>query len=335
MIGSSVLVAPLVALALAVATSLVFAITESVLAARSRRQLAGLGDDAMIRRAAQGVIAARAELARVVAEPEESRAGESQPGPGLRGETGSIGWGTTLAESREKLAPTGDRSGADRDLVDRRAAAREAVIDAQRLWEAVRPSIDTTSRLWVWSGRGWLRAWQLGPIGFERVMVRCDHLADPGCWVISEFRRVRFGFGFGAESLRLAVFAAGTPSRRLVPLITKMLDGPEAALRPGFAPLRWWYRRGRSPIATAATDAVLEDRPLDHAPQPSTTAALRAALIEEFGPSYESSGLAGIEQPTAVVHTAGPSALIGVWWGGAPVHRICSASSHIVWREAS
>ena len=214
-----------------------------------------------------------------------------------------------------------------------RASAREALIDAQRLWESIRPRHDTDARVGIWSGRGWLRAWQLGPVGFERLMVRSDHLLDPRCWVLTEYRRIRFGFGLGAESVSVALFAAATPSRRLDPLIRELQRGPEVALRPGTAPLRWWRNTRRSQIAQAASQAVMADRRLAHGADPMTTAAVWAAVREDFGEDATTTALPGLAGPIAVAHTSGPSLLIGAWWALRPRARLVAASSHVVWRD--
>ncbi|MEZ5228815.1 MAG: hypothetical protein R2710_19765 [Acidimicrobiales bacterium] len=195
------LVAALVIAALAIAC---FAVGEGVLAWRERRSLAALGDESVSRRAAEAVVEARTRLARVI-ETDQRPEPEIRRHPALGNimprRVGSAG-------ARSDRSHDGSLTSADLD--DERIAAREALLDAQRLWESVRPRRDTEARVGVWSGRGRLRAWQFGPIGFERVIIRSDHLLDAQCWVVSDYRRLRWGFGFGAEVLDVAVFAAAT-----------------------------------------------------------------------------------------------------------------------------
>lgn len=294
-----------------------FAVADVVIARRDRRRWSDLVDESVSLRAAEAVVRARARLAAVVDAEVPRHAAHQHPSKGaLRG--GPVASGSSSSF---------DGNDPERD------AAREALLDAQRLWESVRPPRDTAARVGIWSGRGWLRAWQFGPIGFERIVIRADHLVDAECWVLHEYRRFRFGFGLGAETQTIAVFAAGTPSRRLDELLRTLLGGGEAAFRLGFAPRRWWSTRQRSPIAQAATHAVLADRRVRRPPDPATTAAVWAAVREDFGDQVTTRGLPGLQSPLAVAHTAGPSLLVGAWWGSKPKSRVAAASSHVVWRD--
>ncbi len=301
-----------------------FALVEALLAGRDRRRWALLGDERLTRRAAAAVVEARARLSAALENDHRpERAVRRHPALG------------NVAPGVPSGLGDPERAVDDGTEVDGVAGAREALLDAQRLWASVRPRPDADARVGIWSGRGRLRSWQLGPIGFERVVVRCDHLIDPTCWVLTEYRRFRLGFGLGVESLDLAVFAAGVPSRRLDALLRALLRGPEAAFRPGFAPLRWWRTTRRSQNAQAATNAVFADRRLDRSPLPATSEAVWVAVREDFGSDVERVGLRGVGGPIAVAHTSGPSLLFGWWWGLRPRSRHVAASSHVVWRDSS
>lgn len=304
-----------------------FALVDALLASRDRRRWAQLGDETVSRRAAAAVVDARRRLAAALENDHRpERAVRRHPALGNVAPGVPSGLGEAEQSSAEQSSDaTVEVAGVD--------AAREALLDAQRLWASVRPRRDANARVGIWSGRGRLRSWQLGPIGFERIIVRSDHLIDPDCWVLTEYRRIRFGLGVGVESLDLAVFAAGVPSRRLDALLRELLRGPEVAVRPGFAPLRWWRTTRRSQSAQAATNAVFADRRLDRPPSPATSEAVWVAVREDFGSDVERMGLSGIGGPIAVAHTSGPSLLFGWWWGLRPRSRLVAASSHVVWRD--
>ncbi len=326
MLSSSILRWSIVAIAVLVVA---FALADLVLARRDRRRWAELDDDAVTRRAAERVVAARAAMTEAVDAHETALRLSPTRSTSISTTSGVEGAG---GDQPTDSGPDTDHD-SHAELASARDRAREALLDAQRLWEVVRPANDTPVRLALWAGRGRLRAWQLGPIGFERVLLRCDHLLDPSCWELSEHRRIRFGFGLGVESLSVAFFAVRAPSRRLDELVGSALSGPEVALRPGTSLVRWWRRRRRSERAAAATDALLADRALERAPARETVSALSAAIEEEFGATALKAGLPQLARPTAYTHTAGPSLLAGIWWGPRPSRTRCAASTHLVWRD--
>ncbi len=306
-----------------------FALLDLVVARRDRRRWAELSDDVVTRRAAERVVAARAAMTEAVDAHETAlRLSRARPTSVANTSSGDAAGGDVSTGGGP-----GDGVADDSALAAARDRTREALLDAQRLWEVVRPSYDTPVRLALWAGRGRLRAWQLGPIGFERVVLRCDHLLDPSCWELSEYRRFRLGLGIGVESLSIAFFAARVPSRRLDELVETVFSGPEAALRPGLSPVRWWRRQRRSERATAATAALLADHALDRAPSRETVSALSASIEEEYGATALKAGLPQLSRPTGYTHTAGPSLLAGFWWGPRPRHRRCASSTHLVWRD--
>ncbi len=314
----------LVAASAVVALIVAFALVEWVIARRARKRWGGLGDDQTSRRAAEAVVAARSRLAAAI-EADRRVEVPIRRHPAL---------GNVVPQEGRRVDPERDALDRTSGPIEReRDAARESLLDAQRLWEAVRPRRDTVARVGLWSGRGQLRAWQLGPVGFERVVLRSDHLLDPDCWNLSEYRRWRLGLGLGFESLEIAVFAAAVPSRRLDDLLRELCGGSELALRPGTAPLRWWRTSRRSQIAQTATQAVLADRDLGRAPLPSTTDAVWAAVREDLGNDVAIGGSLPVPGPIAVSHTSGPSLLVGAWWGAPVSARLISASSHVVWRD--
>ena len=284
----------------------VWALVEAVTFGRRRYQYRSLNDDSAMTQAAASVVEARSRLAAVV--DAEQR-------------TASIGSG-------------GNRPRTTEVFDDERGVAREALLDAQRLWEAVRPRRDTAARVGLWSGRGSIRAWHLGLIGFERAIIRCDHVVDPSCWVLREYRRVRIGFGFGVESRSLALFAAGLPSRRIDELMRHLISGPEFALRPG-----------RSPVAvggSASAIALLRTQPGRCSSTRISPVLPRRRAPKQYGQPFAptSATMSGRGRCRALMRRSGwstpqdPPSSSGHGWGRRPRSRLLAASQHTVWRES-
>lgn len=347
---SAITVVSVVSTVMVVAGVMVFALADVQAARRLSRRWREFNETAITRGAAQRVQAAREEMTRAVDAHEAALRALSRgrhpsahagvgPDDGAPAGSGTIrdresdagevddGEATVLSPAVGNAFPPVDLE----RLEHRRTRAREELLDAQRLWESVRPRHDTASRANLWIGRGSHRAWQLGPIGFERTTIRCDHLLDPECWVVREYRRPRFGLGLGAESASLVLFAAAVDSARLGALVGAALSGPDVALRPGFAPYWWWRRRRRTGPALRAMLSVRSDTDLSAPPSPATIEAVRTALGDEFGVTIDHRGLPGMTEPTVAVHRWGPALLIGSWWGPQPAERRCAASAHTIW----
>lgn len=317
------------------AAVLVFAVYESGRARRQRQAFLRLRNDTVSHQAAAEVVSARAEFGQAVEEYEEAMTGAQRTIDVTSG-AGSVaisGGSGGLFESVD--APPVQAGPSIADLEHRKDEARARLMNAQRAWEAVRPSSGPSSTLDLWSGNGVLRGWQFGPIGFERAFIRCEHVVDPDCWAAWEVKRLRLGFAFGAEEQRLALFAAAVPIDRMTEIVGRAMGGTEVALRPGFAPLRWWRRNRRIPAARRATYSLLTTRELDHTTDDATRFTVRSAIETELGQSIDDIRELGDVDGVLSVLAAGPSVALGFWTGRSPAAEMLAASPHTSWHATS
>lgn len=314
-------------LGLLTAMVVVFALYERVVSARDRAGLLGLRPEAPSQHAAANVVRARSQFSAAV-EAYERELADVQPELQLSDAAGS-----SLFAGRQGGTEVEVRNG-DRlaQLEQHKDVARTQLLDAQRLWESVRPTADADAAVSLWAGFGVLRGWQVGPIGFERAIIRCEHSIDPECWAAWETRRMRFGFALGAESQRLALFAAAVPTNRLGELIGKGMGGSEVALRPGFSPLRWNRRRGRESDPKRATELLLSLRDLTSELAPMARLAVNDAYAGELGEPIENVRSLGDMEGMLSVLSGGPALLVGAWWGKEPAAQLLAGSAHTAWR---
>ncbi len=304
--------------------AVVMAIADAVLAPRERERLARLQPDIAVSRAMERMLAARHRFASAVERHEGAVAAERRVLSGS-GETLDVGVG-------------GDVTGSDwvETLRQQRATAREEVIDAQRLWESVQPSELPASRVDAWFGSGFQRAWQLGPIGYERFFIRLDHAIDPRCWVIVEVSRPRVGFGFGFERQNLALFSLRANATQLKELLSMSLDGRELSFRPGLVPSRVWRRVRRSPAAKKATTALLRrkrlaDLTLD--PSRHERQLVSKSFSSELGEDFNQATRFPPGPGLLTIATSGPSFQFGAWTGTRPEPIVRASSGHGVWHR--
>ena len=280
----------------------------------------------------RSVLHARSAFTKAVQDYEQALVSESQMAD-LRGiaaveaasEEGSEN-ATTSLEDTESLEQTKDQK-------------RARLLDAQRLWESVRPEPGPRSELDLWIGTGTLRAWQLGPIGREMVIVRFDHALDENCWVAWGARRLRIGFGLGAESQRMAMLAIGSSIDQLEDLTSESLDGGEIAIRPGFVPLRALRRVFTRPRMRRACAALLHGagRPhtLANGPSADTREIVLAALLPQMDHDAADPGKLPVKRLKLITRTRGPSFLVGFWTGRKPALHVLARSNHGPWRVRS
>lgn len=329
----------------------VFASYESSAARRQRRTIAGLRSEAPSQRAAASVVRARGEFSHAVEAYETAMAGLGSAvgrpldritvGGSSGGSPGALG-GSLFGNDRP-VAPIIGRASEPvvldlndiADLEHRKEIARNNLLDAQRLWDSVRPAHGPESPLDLWSGTGVLRGWQVGPIGFERAFIRCDHVVDGSCWAAFEVKRLRLGLALSMEEQHLAVFAAAVPAERMGEIIGRSMGGAEIAARPGFAPLRTWRRARRIPEARRAAFSLLTTRTPDQAIDRATRATVQNALEVELGQPLD--GLRSLGGMTGVmsVLASGPSLTLGTWGGRSPRAELLAASSHTAWHQPS
>ena len=333
----------------------VFAAYESSAARRQRRSIVELRAEAPSQRAAAAVVKARGEFSQAVEAYETAMVGlGSAVGRPLDRIT--VGGSTVGASGGTPGALGGSLFGNDRpvapivsrasesvvldlndiaELEHRKEIARNNLLDAQRLWDSVRPAHGPESALDLWSGTGVLRGWQVGPIGFERAFIRCDHVVDASCWAAFEVKRLRLGLAFSMEEQHLAVFAAAVPAERMGEIIGRSMGGTEFAARPGFAPLRSWRRARRIPEARRAAFSLLTTRTPDQAIDSATRATVRNALEVELGqPLDRLRSLGGMTGVMSVL-ASGPSLTLGAWGGRSPQAELLAASPHTAWHQQS
>lgn len=349
----SLVVAALAVLGVSFLLGLVaFAVYESSGARRQRRAIVSLRAEAPGQRAATAVVRARGEFSHAVEAYEaamatvESLVSSPLERVGVGGSAGSSG-GSLFTEHRAaplhpptEPGPTGaipfGGAVSQNDIAlleQRKEVARTRLLDAQRLWDSVRPAQGPESPLELWSGTGVLRGWQLGPIGFERSFVRCEHVVDPECWSSWEVKRLRLGFAFGMEEQHLALFSAAVPVERLGEILGRSLGGPEFACRPGFSPMRAWRRARRIPEARRAAFSLLTTRTADQKTDAATRATVRNAVEVELGrPLDELRSLTGIQGVMSIL-ASGPSGVIGIWAGRTPQAELLAASAHTAWHQ--
>ncbi|MFT7601541.1 MAG: hypothetical protein ACI8TP_004500 [Acidimicrobiales bacterium] len=316
---------PIVVIALAIFG---FALYETTAARRERQSLLRVAPEAASQHAAAGVVRARARFSTAVEAYEMAMANA----PDLVSVAESTG--PSLFRPAAETPFAGSSLGIEQ-LEANKEIARTELLDAQRLWESVRPSVAPDAAISLWTGYGVLRGWQLGPIGFERAFVRCEHILDPTCWAAFELKRMRWGFALGAESQRLALFAAAVPTERVAEILSQGLGGAEAALRPGFAPTRWWRRRGRLPAPRRASGALLQTFDLADGLDEPTRAVVRKAFEVEMGDTPENIRSLGDLDGVLSILAGGPSALVGVWAGPQPQARLLAGSAHTSWGRAA
>lgn len=329
----------------------VFASYESSAARRQRRAITSLRAEAPSQRAAAAVVRARGEFSQAVEAYETAMAGLGSAvgrpldrvtvGGSSGGSPGALG-GSLFGNDRPAVPIIGRASQSVvldlndiAELEHRKEIARNNLLDAQRLWDSVRPAHGPESPLDLWSGTGVLRGWQVGPIGFERAFIRCDHVIDASCWAAFEVKRLRVGLALSMEEQHLAVFAAAVPAERMGEIIGRSMGGAEFAARPGFAPLRSWRRARRIPEARRAAFSLLTTRTPDQAIDNATRATVRNALEVELGQPLD--GLRSLGGMTGVmsVLASGPSLSLGFWGGRSPQAELLAASPHTAWHQSS
>lgn len=251
-----------------------------------------------------------------------------------------------LSQERSAVSagPTGEGSAPSRqlfatelpELEAAKEAARERLLDAQRLWDAVKPGVGPKADIDLWMGFGFMRGWQIGPFGYERMFVRMDHAIDSTCWVVWEFRRPRYGFGLGYERQRLALFCVRTDEETLPALVARAFDGHEVAVRPGFVPSRVWRRFRRDDEAKSANKALLARHELGDlisGPDQSTRRIVSAAFEAELGGRLDSIRSLPPGPGILSIHAKGPSLSLGAWTGPTPVAELRTSSGHKTWQR--
>lgn len=330
-----------------------FLVYDLVVSRKERSALLSLGIPFVVRQAMQGVLIARNAFADAVdryedavarldtsVESVESSQTASAGSAGASGRAASAPGGAPSEQPGDPLTPGVDAIFGDRpkDLLQLevdKGAARERLLDAQRLWDAIRPGEVPDARHDLWMGSGFMRGWQFGPIGYERAFVRLDHLTDASAWAIWEIRRPRFGFGLGYERQRLALFCLRTSTRQLSTLLGQAFDGPEFAFRPGISPTRTWRRLRRDPMARKANRALLKRHELGQlitGPDPETRAIVTAAFEAELGQPLGQIESLPPGPGLLSIHTKGPSLSFGVWTGPRPIAEMRASSGHTAWQ---
>lgn len=340
--GTSVLIGVVAALA---CLALLFAVVDVVMARRERDSLKAVPRDPAVASAVSEILIARDNFSQVVSRYEVALASSSRvmsassegaPDPtqvdSYRTDPGSRGFDRRLEDA---LTLQSGSTQSLEELTIEKDEARARLLDARRLWEMVRPGAGPAAASELWAGSGLLRAWHVGPIGFERIFFRFDHAVDSSCWAIHEAKRFRFGFALGAEYQRLAIFAVGASASQLGELSARAFRGSEAALRPGFVPLRFWRRIRRSDIARDASAALLGNtkvRDLIEGPSDEARMLVDRAYEAELGDALTARTV--IPQGPALISviTKGPSVLFGVWSGRAPHPELRASSDHGAWQ---
>ncbi len=220
----------------------------------------------------------------------------------------------------------------ERDKIE----AREQLVSAQRLWENSKPPQQPSSALQLWSGAGIMRGWNLGPIGFETVVLRVDHTVDNTCWSAWRMSRLRVGLALGAERQRLALFIIGAECDSMRKLLQRGLGGVEVAFRPGFVPSRTWRRTRRDEASKTSIAAVLRGatpKGLVRGPDEGDRAAVAAGYEYELGRPLEQVAALPTTDAMLAIHTKGPSVALGVWGGRNPRARLVASSTHTAWQQ--
>lgn len=300
-----------------------FAIYDAIAGRKERRSLLAVSTPPVIGRALDSVLASRTEFAGAVKRYETA----------LARQRSTVGATTSDAPATpgSQLFPT--------ELPDLEAAketSREKLLDAQRLWDAVKPGEGPESDVDMWMGFGFMRGWQIGPFGYERMFVRMDHAIDSTCWVVWEFRRPRFGFGLGYERQRLALFCVRADEQTLPQLVGRAFDGHEVAARPGFVPSRVWRRFRREDSAKAANKALLARHQLSDlisGPDQPTRRIVAAAFEAELGEKLDRITALPPGPGILSIHAKGPSLSLGAWTGRTPAPELRASSGHKTWNK--
>lgn len=250
---------------------------------------------------------------------------------------------STSASAGSSSVLSGDLTSSDADLetMERRKDQRRTrLLEAQRIWEEVRPASEPASPVPVWIGAGELRGWSLGLIGHEATFLRFEHALDPTCWVVLETRRFRFGPAIGAERLRLGVVVEGADITQLTDLLQVAMGSPEVALRPGTSVVRAFTARrvgGASLFSalrgTADSSSRLYVNGFDQDVRQQSLAYLSG--IHGLDLDQTNAGLAGFDRIRLRITSSGPALLVGVWFGRRPSARIMAGSNHQAWLRSN
>lgn len=303
--------------AISVALVVAFGVHELSTSERIERALSGAPGNSASNRAFDSVVTARSHFSKAVRAYEVAVTKASQ-----------------LALSGRPVGPEHD------DLMElerEKDSARDHLLDAQRLWESVKPATGPASPLDLWFGTGLLRGWMLGFIGYERAFIRLDHAVDPACWGVWKISRFRFGLGFGAEKQHLAVLASGADIRQLENLISHGFDGSEVAFRPGFGPVRWYRLRTQPVWSRKASEILLKGTSGRRAVMWGANADVRAKVADAFEAELKTPlpkmGRMQIEDSVLTTATSGPALIAGVWTGRRPQPHFVAGSNHTTWRR--
>ncbi len=250
---------------------------------------------------------------------------------------------STSASAGSSSVLSGDLTSSDADLetMERRKDQRRTrLLEAQRIWEEVRPASEPASPVPVWIGAGELRGWSLGLIGHEATFLRFEHALDPTCWVVLETRRFRFGPAIGAERLRLGVVVEGADITQLTDLLQVAMGSPEVALRPGTSVVRAFTARrvGGASLFSALRGAADSSSRLyvngfDQDVRQQSLAYLSG--IHGLDLDQTNAGLAGFDRIRLRITSSGPALLVGVWFGRRPSARIMAGSNHQAWLRSN
>lgn len=294
-----------------------FGVYELITSEQIERNLRGFRADTASNHAFDSAVVARSKFSAAVRAYEEAVNHASQLALS----------GSTAANDHGDLA----------ELERQKDEARDHLLDAQRLWEAVKPASGPSSPLDLWFGTGSLRGWMLGPVGYERAFVRLDHAVDPSCWAVWKIGRFRFGFGLGAERQHLALLASGADLRQLESLISHGFDGSEVAFRPGFSPLRWYRLRTQPLWSRRASEALLAGTGGHTAVMWGADQETRARVSEAFevevGVPLSKMGRMPIADSVLTTSTSGHAFIAGIWTGRRPHAYFLTGSNHSNWRR--
>ncbi len=300
-----------------------YATYDAIAGRKERSTLLAVSTPPLVGRALDSVLKSRTEFASAVKRYESALARN-------RPTVGASSTGPERSPSRSLFATELP------DLEAAKEAARERLLDAQRLWDAVKPGHGPVADIDLWMGFGFMRGWQIGPIGYERMFVRMDHAIDSTCWVVWEFRRPRFGFGLGYERQRLALFCVRTDEKTLPSLVGRAFDGHEIAARPGFVPSRVWRRFRRDDEAKSANKALLSRHQLSDlisGPDQATRRVVTAAFEAELGNKLHNIRALPAGPGILSIHAKGPSLSLGAWTGPTPEAELRASSGHKTWHE--
>ncbi len=300
---------------------ILFALYDALAGRKERSSLLAVGAPAVIGRALDAVLQSRTAFALAVKRYEEA----------LSRQTARVGAAAGLSDAIRSNNPFVSDIG---ELERHKDDARERLLDAQRLWDAVQPGERPDASIDLWMGSGFMRGWQIGPIGYERMFVRFDHSIDSTCWVAWEFRRPRIGFGLGYERQRLALFCIRTSAEQLPSLVGRAFDGHELAVRPGFVPSRLWRRLRRSDEAKAANTVLMRRHQLGDlisGPDADERRVVNAAFEVELGDRLARISELPPGPGLLSIHAKGPSFSLGAWTGPTPDAELRASSGHGTW----